>query len=172
MISNNKLNNTNLNLSYHPPNPCLLLLPRSLMLSPSPLPFPLSLSLSTFKCHTQTQISSDSTGRPGQTRRFLAVIWIETVLVHFLEWPAENSMHVTLTLLTVSQMRSYWNLTVKKIQLRHLPTYLVHTNEFLPPPPPPFLQWGCWQKCHKFTVPIPQQHSHQRPVASGVITGC
>ena len=30
MISNN---NTNLNLSYHPPNPCLLLLPRSLMLS-------------------------------------------------------------------------------------------------------------------------------------------
>ena len=30
MISNN---NTNLNLSYHPPNPCLFLLPRSLMLS-------------------------------------------------------------------------------------------------------------------------------------------
>ena len=30
MISNN---NTNLNPSYHPPNPCLLLLPRSLMLS-------------------------------------------------------------------------------------------------------------------------------------------
>ena len=42
MISNN---NTNLNLSYHPPNPCLLLLPRSLMLSPSSLPFPLSLSI-------------------------------------------------------------------------------------------------------------------------------
>ena len=33
MISNN---DTNLNLSFHPPNPCLLLLPRSLMLSPSP----------------------------------------------------------------------------------------------------------------------------------------
>ena len=36
MISDN---NTNLNLSYHPPNPCLLLLPRSLMLPPPP-PFP------------------------------------------------------------------------------------------------------------------------------------
>ena len=33
MISNN---NNNLNLSYHPPNPCLLLLPRSLMLSLPP----------------------------------------------------------------------------------------------------------------------------------------
>ena len=37
MISNN---NTNLNLSFHPPNPCLLLLPRSHMLSPSPIPSP------------------------------------------------------------------------------------------------------------------------------------
>ena len=35
MISNNS---TNLNLYYHPPNPCLLLLPRSLMLSHPPLP--------------------------------------------------------------------------------------------------------------------------------------
>ena len=35
MISDN---NTNLNLSYHPPNPCLLLLPRSLILSPPPPP--------------------------------------------------------------------------------------------------------------------------------------
>ena len=89
MISNN---NTNLNLSYHPSNPCLLLLPRSLMLSPSPpSPLPIHMHPSTFNCHTQTQISSDSTGRPWQTRRFLAAIWIETVLVHFLEWPAENS---------------------------------------------------------------------------------
>ena len=37
MISNN---NTNLNLSFHPPNPCLLLLPRSLMLPPPPFPSP------------------------------------------------------------------------------------------------------------------------------------
>ena len=37
MISNN---DTNLNLSFHPPNPCLLLLPRSLMLFPSLPPFP------------------------------------------------------------------------------------------------------------------------------------
>ncbi len=37
MISNN---DTNLNLSYHPPNPCLLLLPRSLMLPPLPPPSP------------------------------------------------------------------------------------------------------------------------------------
>ena len=39
MISSN---NNNLDLSFHPPNPCLLLLPRSLMLSPSlfPPPFP------------------------------------------------------------------------------------------------------------------------------------
>ena len=37
MISNN---DTNLNLYFHPPNPCLLLLPRSLMLSPSPFPPP------------------------------------------------------------------------------------------------------------------------------------
>ena len=35
MISNNS---SNLNLSFHPPNPCLLLLPRSVMLSPSPFP--------------------------------------------------------------------------------------------------------------------------------------
>ena len=42
---------TNLNLSYHPPNPCLLLLPRSLMLSPSPLPYvPIYIQLS----HTDT----------------------------------------------------------------------------------------------------------------------
>ena len=90
MISNN---NTNLNLSYYPPNLCLLLLPRSLMLLPPPHslpPLPIHMHSSTFNCHTQTHISSDSTGRPGQTRRFLAVIWIETVLVHFLEWPAEN----------------------------------------------------------------------------------
>ena len=33
MISNN---DTNWNLSFHPPNPCLLLLPRSLMLPPPP----------------------------------------------------------------------------------------------------------------------------------------
>ena len=37
MISNN---HTNLNLSYHPPNPCLLLLPRSLMLYRPRFPFP------------------------------------------------------------------------------------------------------------------------------------
>ena len=91
MISNN---NTNLNLSYYPPSLCLLLLPRSLMLLPPPHslpPLPIHMHSSTFNCHTQTHISSDSTGRPGQTRRFLAVIWIETVLVHCLEWPAENS---------------------------------------------------------------------------------
>ena len=37
------LSYTNLNLSFHSPNPCLLLLPRSLMLSlppPSPSPYP------------------------------------------------------------------------------------------------------------------------------------
>ena len=90
MISDN---NTNLNLSYHPPNSCLLLLPRSLILSHLPLPFPLSLSICIHlhSTDTHTQISSDSTGRPLQTRRFLAAIWIETVLVRFLEWPAENS---------------------------------------------------------------------------------
>ena len=37
MISNK---DTNLNLSFRPPSPCLLLLPRSLMLSPSSLPSP------------------------------------------------------------------------------------------------------------------------------------
>ena len=37
MISNN---DTNLNLSFDPPNPCLLRLPRSLMLSTSPPPHP------------------------------------------------------------------------------------------------------------------------------------
>ena len=37
MISDN---NTNLNLSYRPPNPCLLLLPRSLMLYRPRFPFP------------------------------------------------------------------------------------------------------------------------------------
>ena len=42
MISNNDIN---LSLPLHPPNPCLLLLPRSLMLSPSllfpsPSPYP------------------------------------------------------------------------------------------------------------------------------------
>ena len=41
MISNN---NTNFNLSYHPPNPCLLLLPRSLMLSPLYNPCPFSVA--------------------------------------------------------------------------------------------------------------------------------
>ena len=42
MISNH---DTNLNLSFHPPNPCLFFMPRSLILSPSPLPSPLSLSI-------------------------------------------------------------------------------------------------------------------------------
>ena len=87
MISNN---NTNLNLSYHPPNPCLLLLPRSLILSPLPFPLSLSICIHLHSTATHAQISSDSTGRPVQTR-FSAAIWIETVLVHFLEWPAENS---------------------------------------------------------------------------------
>ena len=60
---------------------------------PPPLP-PLRIHMhpSTFNCHTQ--LSLDSTGRPGLTRRFLAAIWIETVLVHFLEWPAENSRQI------------------------------------------------------------------------------
>ena len=44
MISNN---DTNLNLSFDPPNPCLLLLLISLMLSPSPLPSLLSLHTDT-----------------------------------------------------------------------------------------------------------------------------
>ena len=51
MISNN---DTNLNLSFHPTNPCLLLLLRSLMLSPSPLPSPLSLSICTHLHSTAT----------------------------------------------------------------------------------------------------------------------
>ena len=52
MISDN---NNNLNLSYHPPNPCLLLLPRSLILSPPPpslSTFPIRMHPSTFNCHT------------------------------------------------------------------------------------------------------------------------
>ena len=55
------------------------------------LPLPIPIHPSMFNCHTQTHLSSDFTGRPWQTRRFLAAIRIETVLVHFLEWPAENS---------------------------------------------------------------------------------
>ena len=53
MISNN---DTNLNLSFHPPNLCLLLLPRSLMLSLSRPPFPPTLSLSIYiqPPHTNT----------------------------------------------------------------------------------------------------------------------
>ena len=88
-------NNTNLSLSFHPPNPCLLLLPRSLMLSHSPPPLPplpIHMHPSTFNCHTQTHLSSDSTGRPRQTR-FLPASWIETVLVHFLcvlNWALED----------------------------------------------------------------------------------
>ena len=62
----NSNNTTNLNLSFHPPNPCLLLLPRSHALS---LP-PLHMHPSTFSCHIQIHLSSDSTGRPGQTRSF------------------------------------------------------------------------------------------------------
>ena len=72
--------------------PCLLLLPRSLILSPPPPPFPSPYPYASIYIQLpHTEISSDSTGRPVQTRRFLAAIWIETVLVHFLEWPAENS---------------------------------------------------------------------------------
>ena len=74
MISDN---NTNLNLSYHPPNPCLLLLPGSFILSPPPpfrSPYP---SIYIQLTHTHTQISSDSTGRPVQTRRFLLLVaWL------------------------------------------------------------------------------------------------
>ena len=51
MISNN---DTNLNLFFHPPNLCLLLLTRSLMLSPSPLPSPLALSIYIQLPHTDT----------------------------------------------------------------------------------------------------------------------
>ena len=44
LISDLNNNNTKLSLSSHPPTPCLLLLPGSLMLSPSPLTSLLSLS--------------------------------------------------------------------------------------------------------------------------------
>ena len=61
-------NNTNLNLSLHPPNPCLLLLPRSLMLSPSPH-FPPPSPYPYASIYIQLPHTDDSTGRPGQTRR-------------------------------------------------------------------------------------------------------
>ena len=55
MISDN---NTNLNLSYHPPNPCLLLLPRSLILSP-PLPFPSPYPYASTYIHYTFMVSDD-----------------------------------------------------------------------------------------------------------------
>ena len=51
MISNN---DTNLNMSFHPPNPCLLLLPRSPMLSPSPLSLSLCIHLHSTATHRHT----------------------------------------------------------------------------------------------------------------------
>ena len=89
MISDN---NTNLNLSYHPPNPCLLLSLFSYS-PPLPPPFPLSLSICIHlhSTATGTHISSDSTGRPVQTRRFLAAISCRSMQISHSRFHADQS---------------------------------------------------------------------------------
>ena len=41
----------------------------------------------------QTDKVLDSTGKPGQTRRFLGEIWTGMMLVHFLEWLAVSEIY-------------------------------------------------------------------------------
>ena len=74
MISDNT---TNLNLSYHRPNPCLLLLPRSLILSPPPhpLPFPspypyASIYIQLPHRHRFLQILQEGLCKQESTRQF------------------------------------------------------------------------------------------------------
>ena len=69
MISNN---DTNLNLSFHAPNPCLLLLPRSVMLSPSPLSLSICSHLHSTATHRRTflQILQEGLGKQGFWLRF------------------------------------------------------------------------------------------------------
>ena len=68
----------------HPVPPSLAWTSHALTPPPFLPPLPIHMHPSTFSSHTQTHLSSDSTGKSGQTR-FLAEIWTGMMLEHFSE---------------------------------------------------------------------------------------